>query len=69
MGIDKVFIIVNWYFTALSNTKYSIEKTSFLWCNANVLRLNAPLILVIKIKGMVSLQLVWRVSFNYAIYY
>ena len=46
MGIDKVFIIGNWYFTALSNTKYSIEKTSFLWCNANVLRLNAPLVFV-----------------------
>jgi hypothetical protein len=46
MGIDKVFIIGNRYFTALSNTKYSIEKTSFLWCNANVLRLNAPLVFV-----------------------
>jgi len=46
MGIDKVFIIGNRYFTALSNTKSSIEKTSFLWCNANVLRLNAPLVFV-----------------------
>jgi hypothetical protein len=28
----------------LLTTKYGIEKTSFLWCNANVLRLNAPLV-------------------------
>lgn len=47
----------------------SVEETVFLWCNANVLRLNEPLVLVIKIKGMVSPQLAWRVGLNYAIYY
>jgi len=46
MGINKVFIIGYRCFTAISNTKYSIEKTSILWCNANVLRLNAPLVFV-----------------------
>jgi hypothetical protein len=46
MGIDKVFIIGYRYSSAISNTKSSIEKTSFLWCNANVLRLNAPLVFV-----------------------
>ena len=40
---------------------YSIEKISFLWCNAAVLRLNAPLVFVyFEAKGMVSPQLVWE---------
>ena len=30
----------------LLTTKYSIEKTLVLWCNANVLRLYAPLVSV-----------------------
>jgi hypothetical protein len=30
----------------ITASKYDIEKTSFLWCNASVLRPNAPLVFV-----------------------
>ena len=46
-----------------------VEKTSFIWCNENVLCLSAPLDLVSKFRRIVSQQLVGRVGLDYAIYY
>jgi len=51
-------------------TKYSIEKTSFLWCNANVLRLNAPLVFMcLNSEGGFAATCLESRLINYAIYY
>ncbi|MGZ4978711.1 MAG: hypothetical protein ACXV8O_16320 [Methylobacter sp.] len=48
----------------------AVENTSFLWFNATVLRLNAPLVLfVLEIKGWFRRNLIGEQAINYAIYY
>lgn len=48
----------------------AVENAAFLWFNATVLRLNAPLVLlVLEMKGWFRRNLIGEQAINYAIYY
>ncbi|MDO9269128.1 MAG: hypothetical protein Q7T96_08460 [Methylobacter sp.] len=48
----------------------AVENASLLWFNASVLRLNAPLVLLVfEMKGWFRRNLIGEQAINYAIYY